>query len=116
MADNNGQGDKIIEFKKCPNCGSKKQFVAELAQKVKDKGLMGQGLEFFANIWQGIVSDPSPAQGIKIPFGSKTPTYVICVAVCSKCGTIYAGRLVEGEATKQLQQAAPKLNNPISLS
>jgi len=119
VQENNKPESKIIRFDKCPNCGSKKRFASDMAQTVKDRGLMRMELEFWENIWQGVVRDVDPRQEAKVPFGTKVPTFYVCVTVCSDCGTIYAGKMVEDTTTKQLPQAtAPtdKLINPISSS
>ena len=90
----------VVQFDKCPACGSKRRFVEGLADEVKDKGWMRPDLNFFANIINGIVRENTAQMEQKIPIGSKVPSYVICLDACVDCGCIYAVKLSRGEAQK----------------
>ena len=93
----NDKPELIAEFD-CPACGSKERFCESLAEEVKEKGWMQPDLNFYAQIWQGAVSDKAWAH--KIPIGSKVPAYFIYVDVCLKCGCIYAAKLERGTGVK----------------
>jgi len=87
----------------CPVCGSKERFCESLAKEVKEKGWMRPEMNFYAQIWQGAVSDDLWVH--KIPIGSKVPSYHIYVDVCmgfpgKPCGCIYAVKLERGVGMK----------------
>jgi len=93
----NDKPELVAEFD-CPVCGSSERFCESLAEEVKEKGWMRPELNFYAQIWQGAVSDQLWAY--KIPIGSKVPAFHIYVDVCLKCGCIYAAKLERGVGVK----------------
>lgn len=103
----------IIEFDKCPNCGSKERLVGGLAEKEKKKGNMRKDLNFYAYIIPGVVKDPQREHQLLI--GTSLPAYKICLDVCLQCGTIYTAKIEIGEATKQLRQPLEPKKPPTDL-
>lgn len=98
--------DVVLEFKKCPACGSEEPtFVESLANEVKERKLMRPELSFYAFIvpvgpLYGTVRDAS--KEAQIPIGSKFPAYRIFLDACTNCGCFFARKLVRNDSVKTL--------------
>lgn len=93
---------KIIEFDKCPVCGSKERLAGQLAKKEKKKGTMRKDLNFYAHIITGVIKDPQYER--QILYGAAIPAYRIYLDVCLQCGTYYAAKVEIAVAVKALKE------------
>ena len=97
-----------LEFDQCPNCGSKRQFMAALTKELKELGYARKEWNFYFDSRVGPVVDK--AMEGKIPLGSMVPSYLVYTDICMDCGTIYAVKLVSEPMVKALPK--PKLFKP----
>jgi ribosomal protein S27AE len=80
-------------------------LVEDIALEVKAKGWMRADLEVCATELNGIVGDL--ALDAKIPIGSILPAFRVKVDVCSKCGSVYAVKIIRTEVKKSLNLIPP---------
>ena len=95
----------IAEFDACPVCGSTDRFAGGVAEKQREKGLVGKGLKFGIYQMAGPIIDPNKITQVLV--GTKVPTVSALLDVCMKCGCLYAVRLERGEATLRGTLAPP---------
>lgn len=98
----------MLEFKRCPVCGSEKRLGESLANDIKERKLAGEDFTFSLQLCQGIVKDDRKEGGY--PIGTKVPTIIAMMDACSDCGCVYITRYQIGEVTKQPQK--PKIVLP----
>lgn len=98
-------GDVLAEFDKCPNCGSDRRLLKELAQEAKEKGLVSEDFKP-----QPLVMATPPLRNpLKPPIiGMKYSNAIILFDVCLECGTLYAFRILRG-----LIEAFPASGQPV---
>ena len=96
------------KFEACPVCGSKERFFETLAKQLKELGYAREDWGFYFNSISGVVLDK--AKEASIPMGAEVPGFEVYTDICLDCGTIYAVRLVSGEAKKAV--IPPKITLP----
>ena len=95
---------KVIEFKKCPICGSEERYCESLAIQEKARGHMRRDLNFCLEVTSKTCDD---AEIVKtLPVGTEIPAYTITKDICmgfpdNPCGNIYVTSIVEGKAVKK---------------
>ena len=90
---------KVIEFKKCPNCGSTNRYCESLGNQEKARGHMGKELSFCFQVIEGICMDKGKEP--TLPIGTTLPAYHVTTDICSDCGTLYVTQIVENQVIKQ---------------
>ena len=85
------------KFDLCPVCGSDRQFLKELGDELKERGLARPEWNMRYDSRQGIVFDQD-RQTI-FPIGISLPGYYIMTDICMDCGTVYAVEMgrIEGK-------------------
>jgi hypothetical protein len=85
----------IVQFDKCPWCGSKKRLGDHLLAIARQRGLVSPEFQ-----WYPVRSQlQPPIDPLHIPLiGSSLPTAVVGMDWCLGCGRSYTVKIVEGEA------------------
>ena len=93
--DTGKQEPKVMEFAKCPACGSTKKLSTCLIDKLKAKGWARAKFEC-SEVKLIVIMDPI-MQNL-IPMGSQIPAMEIRMDICLGCGCQYAVKVIETSA------------------
>lgn len=85
---------EVIEYNKCPVCGSEEKLIASLAKQEMDKGINPGSVPHYLHAWPFVMRNPRQP----IIIGAKAPAGSVFVDVCKGCGIIRAVRVEIGEA------------------
>lgn len=90
---------RVIEFKKCPVCGSENRYCESLGNQEKTRGHMRKEINFCLQVIEGICLDKGTEP--RLPMGTTLPAYHVTTDICSDCGTIYVTQITEVQVMKQ---------------
>lgn len=85
---------EVLEYEKCPVCGSDERLVASLAAKEIDRGINSAALAHYLQTWPFVLRKPS----LPTIIGSRSPAGNVSIDICKGCGVVRAIRIEIGEA------------------
>ena len=97
--------EEVIEFSKCPACGSEERYCESLANQEKARGHMRKDLRYCFEVVNKVCMDDQMVNNL--PVGTEMPAYTATTDICSNCGNIYVTSITEVKATKQPQLLVP---------
>lgn len=85
---------EVLEYKKCPVCGSEETVIASLAAEEVAKGINPTAVPHYLSGFQFVMRNPQSP----IIIGGRIPGGNVFMDVCKGCGIIRAVRIEIGEA------------------
>ena len=95
---------EVIDFDKCPHCGSSNGLAITLYKGQAEKGHVRKMEKYGIYEFSGPIVDLEMVKLGKVLIGTKVPYMAVTIDVCQDCGALYAVRITK---TEMATAAAP---------